>query len=142
MAAADLTYGRFIPDMPNVWLKNQNGVSNYTMAYQINAACRGCIYSLYMSVFCHALPYYRSSFCLHFCPPKSQAALLPADNYAPPYEAFGVRGLRASGRGKKFFAHHSTTLLVLRCGSVALDHTLGSCVTREWHLSTVSIQRG
>ena len=38
MAASDQTYGRFRPDMPNVWLKNQNGVSNYPMAYQINAA--------------------------------------------------------------------------------------------------------
>ena len=38
MAASDQTYGRFRADMPNVWLKNQNGVSNYRMAYQINAA--------------------------------------------------------------------------------------------------------
>ena len=35
---SDQTYGRFRPDMPNVWVKNQNGVSNYPMAYQINAA--------------------------------------------------------------------------------------------------------
>ena len=27
-------------DMPNVWLKNQNGVSNYRMAYRINAASK------------------------------------------------------------------------------------------------------
>ena len=38
MAASDQTYGRFRPDMPNVWVKNQNGVSNYPMAYQINVA--------------------------------------------------------------------------------------------------------
>ena len=38
MAASDQTYGCFRLDMPNVWLKNQNGVSNYPMACQINAA--------------------------------------------------------------------------------------------------------
>ena len=38
MAASDQTHGRFRPDMPNVWVKNQNGVSNYPMAYQINVA--------------------------------------------------------------------------------------------------------
>ena len=36
--SVDQTYGRFKPDMPNVWVKNQNGVSNYPMAYQINVA--------------------------------------------------------------------------------------------------------
>ena len=39
MATSDQTYARFRPDMPNDWLKIQNGVSNYPMAYQINAAC-------------------------------------------------------------------------------------------------------
>ena len=40
MAASDQTCGRFRPDMPNVWLKYQNGVSNYPTTYQINAASR------------------------------------------------------------------------------------------------------
>ena len=40
MAASHQTYARFRPDMPNVWLKNQNGASNYRMAYQIIAACQ------------------------------------------------------------------------------------------------------
>ena len=40
MAASEQTYGRFRTDMPKTWLKNQNGVSNYRMAYQIIVASR------------------------------------------------------------------------------------------------------
>ena len=39
MAASEQTYGRFRTNMPKTWLKNQNGVSNYRMAYQIIVAC-------------------------------------------------------------------------------------------------------
>ena len=39
MAASEQTYGRFIKKKLQTWLKNQNGVSNYRMAYQIIVAC-------------------------------------------------------------------------------------------------------
>ena len=38
MAASEPTYGRFRTDMPKIGSKNQNGVSNYRMAYQIIVA--------------------------------------------------------------------------------------------------------